>query len=148
MTKPQRKHRIFIDASVLVAGFLSATGGSRNLCRMSQESQIHTLTAANVVDETVQAIRRYTEKQQDEAILVFLQEHKVVIHEYILERDSDEYSSIVDPLDAHVIAGALMTQCSHLVSLNKKHLVRPDIQKNFADDLLIVTPGELLRLLG
>lgn len=145
MTKPLSKHRVFFDASVLVAGFLSATGGSRKLLYMSQESKIHAVTSANVVDETVQAIRRYTEKQQDEAILAFLQEHKVVVHEYIHENDSDEYSSIVDPLDAHVIAGALMTQCSHLVSLDKKHLVRPDIQKHFAPQIHIVTPGEYLK---
>lgn len=145
MTKPPSKHRIFFDASVLIAGFLSATGGSRKLCRLSQESKIHAVTSANVVDETVQAIRRYTEKQQDEAILAFLQEHGVVIHEYILERDSDQYTAVIDPLDAHVIAGALMIQCSHLVSLDKKHLVRPDIQKHFAPQIHIVTPGEYLK---
>ncbi len=148
MTKPLSKHRIFFDASVLVAGFLSATGGSRKLCRMSQEAKIHIIISANVIDETTQAIRRYTGEQQDDAVLVFLQEHKVVIHEYILERDSDEYSSIVDPLDAHVIAGALMTRCTHLVSLDKKHLVHPDVQKHFAPQIHILTPGELLRLLG
>lgn len=148
MTKSQSKHRVFFDASVLVAGFLSATGASRKLCRMSQESKIHALCSANIVDETTQAIRRYTGKQQDEAVLFFLHEHKVIIHEYILDSESDQYSSAVDSLDAHVIAGAIATRCTHLVSLNQKHLVRVDVQKYFATQIHILSPGEILKLLN
>lgn len=145
MTKTQRKYRIFIDASVFVAGFLSATGGSRTLCRLSKEYGIYAVTSANVVDETAEAINRYTGTPQDEAVFAFLQEHNVVIHEYISESEAEKYVSIVHHLDAHVVAGAIMTRCVFLASLDKKHLVREDVQNYFAPDLMITTPGDCLR---
>ena len=56
----------------------------------------------------------------------------------------EPYQGLVDVEDAHLIAGANLTKCGYLVTLDKKHLLRPDIQKKFLS-LKIVSPGELLE---
>ena len=54
------------------------------------------------------------------------------------------YKNSVDTEDAHLIAGANLTKCTHLVSLDKKHLSRPDIKNTFLP-LRILSPKELLE---
>ena len=51
---------------------------------------------------------------------------------------------MIDDEDAHLIAGANLTRCSYLVSLDKKHVLKLDIKKNFLP-LRIVSPKELLE---
>jgi len=51
---------------------------------------------------------------------------------------------LIDAEDAHLVAGANLTNCSHLVSLNKKHVLREDVKKRFSP-LKIVSPKEVLQ---
>jgi predicted nucleic acid-binding protein len=46
--------------------------------------------------------------------------------------------------DAHLIAGATLASCSHLVSLDRKHVLRAEVRERFLP-LEIVSPKELLE---
>ena len=78
----------------------------------------------------------------------FVANSGLVVREEITTDEIAPYHSQVDTEDAHLIAGALLTKCSHLLTLDKKHLLRNDIRKKFSP-LKIVAPkdilGELVR---
>ncbi len=65
------------------------------------------------------------------------------MREAITEEEIAPYHDQVDTEDAHLIAGAYLTKCTHLVTLDKKYLLRPDIQEKFLP-LRIVAPKGLL----
>ena len=67
-----------------------------------------------------------------------------MVRERVSLEEIRPYKNKVDIEDAHLIAGANLTKCTYLVSLDKKHLIREDIKKKFLP-LKIVSPKELLE---
>lgn len=53
----------------------------------------------------------------------------------------------IEPKDAHVVAGAILTGCDYLVTLDKKHLNNPTIQQH-VNEVEIIAPKELLYKLA
>ena len=82
-------------------------------------------------------------KRSIEQIEQFIAESGLIVREAITEEEIAPYHDQVDTEDAHLIAGAYLTKRTHLVTLDKKHLLRPDIQEKFLP-LRIVSPKELL----
>ena len=56
----------------------------------------------------------------------------------------EPYKDQVDVEDAHLVAGANLTKCLYLVTLDKKHLLTENIRQKFLP-LRIVSPKELLE---
>ncbi len=79
-----------------------------------------------------------------EEIEQFIAESGLIVREAVTEEEIELYRDQVDREDAHLIAGAKLTKCTHLVTLDKKHLLRPDIQEKFLP-LRIVSPKEVLE---
>ncbi len=67
-----------------------------------------------------------------------------MVREEITLEEIEPYQNRVDAEDAHLIAGANLTKCAYLVSLDKKHLIREDVKKEFLP-LKIVSPKELIE---
>ena len=134
--------RLFLDASVLVASYLSPAGGSRKICTLSQA---HLITSANIIDEVMRALFRYTRISHDREVIAFLSTHSIIIQDHVSLKDAEMYQDRVDIYDAHVFAGAILTRCTHLISLDKKHIVRDDIQCLFRSQLTIMKPGDYLQ---
>ena len=136
--------KVYFDASVIIAALLSPTGGSSLLLTLIRQGFVTGITSQTVVDEILEEDKLPRLKHTREEIEVFIAESRLLVREVISKTAIVNYQNSIDSDDAHVIAGAHLAGCSHLVTLDKKHLLRSDIKERFLP-LRIVSPKELLE---
>lgn len=136
--------KVFFDASVIIAALLSKTGGSSRLFEYAQQGRIIGITSQTAIDEVLEEDKTERIKKSKEEIEQFIAQSGLVVRETITTEEIAPYKGEVDVEDAHLIAGASLTTCLYLVTLDKKHLLREDIQQKFLP-LKIVSPKELLE---
>jgi putative PIN family toxin of toxin-antitoxin system len=139
--------RVFFDASVIIAALLSPTGGSALLFKFIKAGLIVGLTTQTVLAEVFGEDKPEKIDKQREDIEQFVAESGLLVRESITEKDIEPYNELIDAKDAHLIAGAHLTKCIYLVSLDKKHVLKDDIRKQFLP-LKIVSPKELIEELA
>lgn len=137
-------YRVFFDASIIIAALLSKTGGSSLLFQYIKIGRIIGITSQTAIDETLEEDKSKKVKRSKEEIEQFITHSDLLVRESITLNEIAPYKDLVDKEDAHLIAGAKLTKCTYLVTLDKKHLLREDIQKRFLP-LHIVSPKELLE---
>lgn len=139
-----KTYRVFFDASIIIAALLSPTGGSALLFQYIKRVTIIGISSQTVIEETLEADKPQKIKRSKEEIEHFIAQSGLIIRESITLEEITPYGGLVDQEDVHLIAGANMTKCSYLVTLDKKHLLRADIQKRFLP-LRIISPKQLLE---
>jgi predicted nucleic acid-binding protein len=70
-----------------------------------------------------------------------------LVREQIKQSEIEEFTDLIEEKDAHVVAGAILTNCSHLVTLAKRHIDRKETKEKFLPKLKILSPRELLQSL-
>lgn len=136
--------RVYFDASVIIAALLSPKGGSSELFRLIKKGIVKGVTSQTVVEEVLEEDKPEKLGRSKDQIAYFIGESGLLIRKSITEKDIELYKDLIDIEDAHLIAGAKLTRCSYLVSLDKKHVLKSDIKKKFLP-LHIVSPKELLE---
>ena len=136
--------RVFFDASVIIAALLSPNGGSSQLLKYIKLGKIVGIISQTVIEEILEEDKFRKIKKSKEEIERFIAKSKLIVRKSITTGEIEPYQGLVDIEDAHLIAGAKLTRCRYLVTLDKKHLLRPDIQEKFLP-LKIVSPGQLLE---
>jgi len=136
--------RVYFDASIVIAALLSPTGGLAQLFRFIKLGIITGITSQTVVEEVMEEDKTKRIKRSIDEIEQFIDKSELIVREAITDEELEPYQDQVDREDAHLIAGAKLTKCTHLVTLDKKHLLRSDIQEKFLP-LLIVSPKEVLE---
>ena len=134
--------RVFFDASVIIAAMLSPTGGSALLLKYTKTKVIDGITSQTAIDEILDKTEKLHKSAKD--IGQFINVSKLLVRKSITFDEVTPYVDLVDKEDAHLIAGAKLTNCKYLVTLDKKHLLRADIQKRFLP-LQILSPKDLLE---
>jgi putative PIN family toxin of toxin-antitoxin system len=134
--------RVFFDASVLIAALLSPTGGSAFLLRLVQAGALVGITSQTVIDEVLAHLPKLQKTHQE--IEEFIAASRLLVREGITIEEIAVYKGQIAEEDAHLIAGARQTNCAYLVSLDKRHVLPPDIRARFLP-LKILSPGELLQ---
>ena len=138
--------RVFFDASVIIAAFLSPQGGSAMLLRFIKHGDITGITSQTVVAEVLEEDKPAKLKRTKAEMERFIAESGLLVREAVTPAETAPYRGIIDAEDAHLVAGATLTNCSHLVSLDKRHVLRDDVRQRFLP-LKIVSPKELLQAL-
>ena len=113
--------KVFLDASVVIAAILSSSGGSAKILSLAKKNKILAIISHTVVLEVLEHKEKIG-KTEDE-INNFLMRNKIVVREEINHEEAGKYTGLVDKDDAHLIAGAKLTECNYLVSLDKKHVL-------------------------
>ena len=134
---------VFFNASVILAGMASKTGGSATLLRMAKQKVIRGAISEIVADE---ALRHAGKIGRDPSEIRTM----ISILFPIIAPPPDPTSVIahaklvLDPGDAHVLASCQETKARYLVTLDKKHLL---IIQDSITWVTIVSPGQLLERL-
>ena len=134
--------RVFFDASVIIASLLSSAGGSSKLFTYVKAGKFIGITSQTAIDEVLDKTEKI--KKSKKEIEGFIAKSWLLVRKSITLKETAPYKGLVDGEDAHLVAGAVLTKCSHLVSLDKKHILRSDIRKRFLP-LKIVSPKELIE---
>lgn len=136
--------RVYFDASVIIAALLSPTGGSSQLFKFFKKGIIAGICSQTVLAEVLEEDKPGKIKKSKDEIEQFIAKSGLMIRKSVTQEEIEPYKNLIDVKDAHLIAGAKLTKCEYLVSLDKKHLLRLDIQERFIP-LKIVSPKELLE---
>ncbi|MEK7166132.1 MAG: PIN domain-containing protein [Patescibacteria group bacterium] len=134
--------RIFFDASVIISGILSAGGGSAQLLAYSKLGIIHGITSQTVVAEVISKTSKL--KKTAAELESFIAQSGLIVRKSLTSEDIKPYIGKIDLGDAHLIAGAFKTRSTLLVTLDKRHVLRSEVQETFLP-LRIVTPRQLLE---
>ena len=136
--------RVFFDASIIIAALLSKTGGSSQLFKFIKAGIITGITSQTVIEEILEEDKPKKLKKSKEEIVNFITRSQLIIRKPITLEEIEPYQNLIDVEDTHLVAGANLTKCTHLVSLDKKHVINPNVQKKFLP-LRIVSPKELIE---
>lgn len=136
------KVKIFFDASVLFAALYSANGASRKLIELVQHEVSIGFTTQTIIAELEQNLHKL---QSSNTVQLdhYLVRSNLIIRQAITPEEIEPWLGQIEPKDAHVVAGAVLTQCDYLVTLDKKHLNHPSIQQRVTQTT-IIAPKELL----
>lgn len=136
--------KVFFDASIIIASVLSNTGGSSLLFEYVRLGKIIGITSQTAIDEVLEEDKPKKLHKSKKELEQFIASSGLLVRKRIRLQDISAYQGMIDIEDAHLIAGAKLTGCEYLVTLDKKHLLREDIQKRFLP-LKIVSPKDLLE---
>ncbi len=138
------KMKVFFDASIIIAAMLSNTGGSSFLLEYAKLGKITGITSQTAIDEVLEEDKPKKLHRSKKDLEQFIASSGLLVRERITLQDITPYQDMIDIEDAHLIAGAKLTKCDYLVTLDKRHLLHKDIQKRFLP-LQIVSPKESLE---
>jgi putative PIN family toxin of toxin-antitoxin system len=136
--------RVYFDASVLITAILSPNGGSAQLLKFIKKDPIVGIASQTVIEEVLEEDHLQKIKRSKWEIEKFIAQSGLIVRKKITGDETAVYENLVAENDSHLIAGANITKCQYLVTLDKKHLLRPDIKERFLP-LCIVSPKELLE---
>lgn len=143
MDKKSVSPKVFFNASVILAGLRSPTGGSAKILGWSRKGKIRGIVSEVVLDEVFRKYKRVGIKKPA------LNNLKVIFSKIIPSPKNsliERYEKIaLDFGDTHVFASGRETNADYLVSLDKKHILslRRKIRKP-----KIVSPGQLIEELS
>ena len=135
--------KLFLDASVIFSSLYSETGGSRQIIRLAKHGKVVVVTSQSVIEEVTRNLNKIDNLDYND-FYSFLVEIPIVIREQITESEIKPFLDLVVEKDAHVVAGAVLTNCDYLVTLDRKHLYNPEIKKK-VKEVEIVTPKDYLE---
>ncbi len=135
--------KLFLDASVLFSALNSKVGGSRQIIRLAKHGKVFVVTSQLVIEEVIRNLDKIDNLSYDD-FYSFLAETPMIIREQITETEIEPFLDLVVEKDAHVIAGAVLTDCDYLVTLDLKHLYNPEIKEK-VKEVEIVTPRVYLE---
>lgn len=134
--------RVYFDASVLIAALLSPSGGSALLLKYVKSKRLIGITSQTALEEIFDKTEKL--KRSKDEVEQFIADSSLLVRENIAIEEINSYQNVVYREDAHLIAGAFLTKSTYLVTLDKKHLLREEVQNKFPS-LQILSPKDLLE---
>lgn len=146
MKKRQKisKIKVLFNASVILSGINSPTGGSARVLSFVETGLIEGLISEIIFDEVLRHSGKFDISKSD----IF--NYTGNIFKNVLAAPSESCvekcnKRVIDEGDAHVLATCLGNNIPYLVTLDKKHLL---VLKGKIEGLTILTPGELIKMLS
>lgn len=135
---------VFFNASVILAGLFSRSGGSAKLLKWVRQKKITGIISEIVLDEVIRKapkIRLSAGEAQRLTITTFSQ----VLPAPEDRKVTAQKRFVFDQDDAHILASAKQARANFLVTLDKKHLL---ILQNKIKWTKIVSPKQLIETLS
>ncbi|PIP88123.1 putative toxin-antitoxin system toxin component, PIN family [Candidatus Beckwithbacteria bacterium CG22_combo_CG10-13_8_21_14_all_01_47_9] len=144
-SKPKPTFSGRTDASVILSGLASPTGGSGKLLLAADKNKLKLITTPLVINEVNRHLSKLklTSKKLTDCLdkkLINLKNNPSII---LIERCT---KLTVDPDDAHVLAGAISCNCQYLITLDKKYLLNKQV-KTHLKPILVLSPKEFWQAL-
>ncbi len=135
--------KVFVDTDVAISSFISQTGAAYLLLNQTEQLDLCVSNiSAQEIDKVAKRLHLDTEKAKS---LIHKRFSVVQIKETAKDIQSifDEY--VLDPNDAHIVAGAKTAHAQFLISYNTRHFKADALKADF--NIIITTPANLLQYL-
>ena len=135
---------VFLDASVLVAASRSPSGGSSIAMEVCQGLRFRAAITNQVI---IEARINIAEKFGETELVRFYRQLAAADPEIVPPPSADRVAECI-PLttakDAHVLAAALECRAAYLLTLDRRHLLSPEVQAAGLP-IQVMTPEDFLR---
>lgn len=138
--------RLFLDTCVLVTAANSPNGGGARLLQIAGEGQIRLVSTRLVLHEAKTNIMDLLGRPLWPWFCRILDPLHLSLVDSPTAKEKADWASITAPKDTHILAGAIKGKVDILVSLDKRHILNPTVQKAFP--IPIMSPGDFLQKYG
>lgn len=138
--------RLFIDACVLVAAANSPSGGSARLLQIAGEGKIRLAATRLVMHEAKINIIDILGRPVWPWFCRIIGPLRLSLADSPTAKEKKAWAKITSPKDVHVLAGAIKSKADFLITLDRRHILKPSIQEVFP--ISILAPGDFLQQSG
>ena len=139
VTKP----RLFLDASVIIAGIASLTGASGIILSLCEAGQVQAVVSEAILDECQRNIQRKLPEMMPRFQRV-TKALKLEVVPYPPLEQVGRCEEIIHRKDAHILAAAIEARPDYLITLDATHFLK-DPSVGQKSGLRIVSPGDFLN---
>lgn len=136
--------KVFIDSSVLVAACASKTGASAFILGLCRQRKVEGYISLDVIGEARKNVNLKLGIKEKERLKFYLKKANLILLPSPELEEVARCEEVINPKDAPILASALESQVSHIVSLDRKHFLDKGVQK-FVKPKIILTPGNFLK---
>jgi len=139
-----RKERlkVFLDTSALIAGAASSRGAARAVLQLAEIGLIEVIVSRQIIVEADRNIEEKLPEMLDE-YRHFIELLAPVLIDDPRRKDVETFLKVINPVDAPILAAAVISKADFLVTWDRKHFIGKNIHVHAK--LKIVTPGEFLK---
>jgi predicted nucleic acid-binding protein len=141
----QRKLRVFLDTSVLIAAVLSPGGGSRKLFKLSEAGMLRLMVGPNVLRECDDVVRQKNFLSSPELAQMLASSRVETSLAPTNRQIKTARSYVAYAPDAYVLAEAILAKPDWFVTHDKEHFLKQ--RSKITLPFEIGTPGDLLQRL-
>lgn len=136
--------RVFLDANVYVAGFVSPKGGSGFILDLVRHKKIRLLANRVVLREADRNLRSKASPKVVKAFRRFLNETKIEFLPPLEETTLSRFEALIHPKDTVILGAALQAQVDFLVTLDRRHFLTAQVLAE-QGKTRILTPGDFIQ---
>lgn len=134
--------RLFLDASVIIAGVASRKGASRGLLTLAEIGIVRAVVSPFAINETERNLRW----KLPDALPFFRRIQEAINWEVVpdpSQSESNVWATVVPLKDAPIIAAAVNAKPHRFITLDAKHLIEPpEVARRSL--LVIATPAQVI----
>jgi predicted nucleic acid-binding protein len=146
MTLIDRHTTLFFDASVLVAGAHSRTGGSALLLEACKLGGFAAQCSYLVILEAFHTLKRGFPERSKSRFRQYLAAIDWELLPVSSEEEMLKYASPIDAKDVHVLAAAIEGKSQYLLTLDRRHILAAADPVQAADvPIHILRPGDFIQ---
>lgn len=135
------KVKVFLDTDVIISALLSKTGASFEIIK---NSKVNKIVSTGIEREVAEVAKRLKINRED--IKGVLKNCKITSLSLTKKNIINKYSShVFDKEDAHVVAGADLSESKFLLTHNARHYKADRINNNLK--VIVLKPGDFLQYL-
>ena len=137
---------LFLDACILVTAANSPEGGSARLLQLAEEKKVRLVTTKLVLQEARKNIVHLLGKPLWIWFLRTIGPILLMVAENPTPKEESVWYKVTHEKDVHILVGAIKTKADILISLDRRHILKPSVQKDFP--IPILSPGDFLQQNG
>jgi len=138
--------RIFLDACVLVTAANSPEGGSARLLQLAAEKKVKLITTRRVLQEAKANIIDLLGRPLWAWFIRTIGNFSISIADSPTKAEKASWMKITHEKGTHVLAGAIKGKAEILISLDRRHVLKPSVQEAFP--IPFMSPGAFLQKHG
>ena len=135
--------KVFLDSSILVAASASKTGGSALILDYCRKEKVKGFVSKDVIGEAKKNINLKLGQKEQIRFVYYLKHANLFLTEDPSVEQIAEAEKVIYAKDAPILASAVESKASYLITLDRKHFFTSQVEK-FASPMKVVTPKDFI----
>lgn len=136
--------RLFLDANVYFAGFVSKSGASALVLELARRKKVALFATKLVLREADRNLRKKSSPTVLKAFRRYLQNTKIHIIPAPDEKEFKRYEAYIHPKDLPILVAAIESKADFLITLDRRHFLTTQLLSQ-VEQIKIITSADFIR---